>query len=145
MANNNEQTILEFEVQVSNIMKDLRERVKSLYDVYTTDTKLEKYKLPPYDLLLKDVKLRYKTSSLLIESLDNINNVKLRITIVLRNLNDMRTVQINSVSNYTLVGNFRNNLKKYCEELNDYRFDLMDLQKNTNNKIRLLDSMSYVE
>lgn len=145
MANNNEQTILEFEVQVSNIMKDLRERVKSLYDVYTTDTKLEKYKLPPYDLLLKDIKLRYKTSSLLIESLDNINNVKLRITIVLRNLNDMRTVQINSVSNYTLVGNFRNNLKKYCEELNDYRFDLMDLQKNTNNKIRLLDSMSYVE
>lgn len=145
MANNNEQTILEFEVQVSNIMKDLRERVKSLYDVYTTDTKLEKYKLPPYDLLLKDVKLRYKTSSLLIESLDNINNVKLRITIVLRNLNDMRTVQINSVSNYTLVGNFRNNLKKYCEELNDYRFDLMDLQKNTNNKIRLLDSMSYIE
>ena len=126
-------------------MKDLRERVKSLYDVYTTDTKLEKYKLPPYDLLLKDIKLRYKTSSLLIESLDNINNVKLRITIVLRNLNDMRTVQINSVSNYTLVGNFRNNLKKYCEELNDYRFDLMDLQKNTNNKIRLLDSMSYVE
>ena len=145
MANNNEQTILEFEVQVSNIMNDLRERVKSLYDVYTTDTKLEKYKLPPYDLLLKDIKLRYKTSSLLIESLDNINNVKLRITIVLRNLNDMRTVQINSVSNYTLVGNFRNNLKKYCEELNDYRFDLMDLQKNTNNKIRLLDSMSYVE
>ena len=145
MANNNEQTILEFEVQVSNIMKDLRDRVKSLYDVYTTDTKLEKYKLPPYDLLLKDIKLRYKTSSLLIESLDNINNVKLRITIVLRNLNDMRTVQINSVSNYTLVGNFRNNLKKYCEELNDYRFDLMDLQKNTNNKIRLLDSMSYVE
>ena len=145
MANNNEQTILEFEVQVSNIMKDLRERVKSLYDVYTTDTKLEKYKLQPYDLLLKDIKLRYKTSSLLIESLDNINNVKLRITIVLRNLNDMRTVQINSVSNYTLVGNFRNNLKKYCEELNDYRFDLMDLQKNTNNKIRLLDSMSYVE
>lgn len=145
MANNNEQTILEFEVQVSNIMKDLRERVKSLYDVYTTDTKLEKYKLPPYDLLLKDVKLRYKTSSLLIESLDNINNVKLRITIVSRNLNDMRTVRITSVSNYTLVGNFRNNLKKYCEELNEYRFDLMDLQKNTNNKIRLLDSMSYVE
>lgn len=145
MEKNSEQTILDFEVQINNIMKDLRERVKSLYDVYTTDTKLEKYKLPPYDLLLKDVKLRYKTSSLLIESLDNINNVKLRITIVSRNLNDMRTVQITSVSNYTLVGNFRNNLKKYCEELNDYRFDLMDLQKNTNNKIRLLDSMSYVE
>jgi len=145
MEKNSEQTILDFEVQIDSIMKDLRERVKSLYDVYTTDTKLEKYKLPPYELLLKDVKLRYKTSSLLIESLDNINNVKLRITIVSKNLNDMRTVQITSVSNYTLVGNFRNNLKKYCEELNDYRYDLMDLQKNTNNKIRLLDSMSYIE
>lgn len=145
MEKNSEQTILDFEVQINSIMKDLRERVKSLYDVYTTDSKIEKYKLPPYELLLKDVKLRYKTSSLLIESLDNINNVKLRITIVSKNLNDMRTVQITSVSNYTLVGNFRNNLKKYCEELNDYRYDLMDLQKNTNNKIRLLDSMSYVE
>ena len=145
MEKNSEQTILDFEVQINTIMKDLRERVKSLYDVYTTDSKIEKYKLPPYELLLKDVNLRYKTSSLLIESLDNINNVKLRITIVSKNLNDMRTVQITSVSNYTLVGNFRNNLKKYCEELNDYRYDLIDLQKNTNNKIRLLDSMSYIE
>lgn len=142
---NGEQTLLEYEVQVKTIVEDLRIRIKKIYDIYTTDEKLKQYELPSYNDLRKNVDLRYKTLDKLIKSLDDINSVKLRITIVSQNLNDIRTVQITSISNYTLVGNFRNSMKKYCDELSGYKFDLSDLQKNIGNKIKMINSMFYIE
>lgn len=137
-------SILEMDAKVSSVMKDLRNRLNSLYDKYLTDdSKLPK--LPNYDEMIRDTKLRYTTSKTLTELLDELIQMKLRVSLVSRSISSMKNIQITSKSDYTLVSNFKSNLKSYDEELTEARYELSDLMKNVNNKIRVLDSVSFYD
>ena len=137
-----ESSILEMEVQVNNIIKDLRERINAVFDKYT-DAKHEIPKLPDFDVLLKSNKLHYDTSKRLTECIDELIELKLRVNIVRRSLDDLQNIQASSRSDYTFLCNFKNNLKKYDDELSGYKFELADLIKNANNKLRVLESVSF--
>lgn len=145
MGNNKESdTILEMDIQVTKVMKDLRSRVDKVYNRYMNESK-KIPELPDFDSLLKSNRLRFNTSKKLTEMLDELIELKLRVSIVYRNLSSMEKVQITSKSEYTLIRNFQSNIKKYLEELNEYKFEISDLMKNANNKIRILDSFSFYE
>ena len=144
MITSGQDSILEMDAKVSTVMKDLRKRLNNLYDKYLTDeSKLPK--LPKYEDMIKDTRLRYNTSKTLTELLDELIQMKLRISLVSRSISSMKNIQITSVSDYTLVANFKNNLKSYDEELTEARYELSDLMKNVNNKIRILDSVSFYD
>jgi hypothetical protein len=139
-----ESSILEAEVQVNNIVKDIRSRVDAVYDRYTTDGKSVP-KLPDFDTLRKNNRLHYDTSKKLTEFIDELIEVKLRVNVVRRHLEDMQKIQSTSRSDYTFMCNFKDNLKKYDEELSGYRFEIADLIKNANNKLRVLESVSFYD
>lgn len=141
MADGN--SILEAEVTVNNIMKDLRERINKVFDKFIKDKEIPK--LPPFDTLIKDDKVRYETSSNLTELIDELMILKLRVNVVRRNLEELQNIQSQTRSDYSFLCNFKNNLKKYDEELSRYKFDLGDLIRNANNKLRVLESASFYE
>ena len=137
-----ETSILEMDKEINKIMQDIRHRVKKVYDEYTDENR-EIPRLPDYDLMLKNNRLRYNTSKTLTESLDELIRLKLRVSIVARNIASMRTIQITSKSDFTLVSTLKGNLKKYESELQEYKFEISDLMKNANNKLRVLESVSF--
>lgn len=136
-------TILEAEVQVSNIMKDLRQRINNLFDKYMEDRDIPK--LPDFNILLKNNQLRYDTSKRLTETIDELMVLKLRVNVVRRNLDELQNIQAATRSDYSFMCNFKNNLKKYDDELSGYKFELADLIRNANNKLRVLESVSFYE
>ena len=139
-----ESSILEVEVQVNNIIKDLRQRINTVFDKYTDDKKQIPV-LPEFDLLIKNNRLHYETSKRLTECIDELMDLKLRVNIVRRSLDDLQNTQASSRSDYSFLCNFKANLKKYDEELSGYKFELTDLIKNANNKLRVLESVSFYE
>ena len=142
MSTDSQDSILEMDAKVSNIMKDIRSRLNSLYDKYLTDDR-KLPKLPSYDSMIKDTRVRYNASKTLTELIDELIQMKLRVSLVSKQISSMRNIQITSKGNYTLISNFKNNLKSYDEELSEARYELSDLIKNANNKVRILDSVSF--
>lgn len=140
--NNSESSILEMDREIHKIMEDIRSRVRRVYDSYTDENR-EIPKLPDYDLMLKNNRLRYNTSKTLTESLDELIRLKLRVSIVERNISSMRNIQITNKSDFTLISTLKSNLKKYESELQEYKFEISDLMKNANNKLRVLESVSF--
>lgn len=136
-------SILEVEVQVNNIIKDIRQRVQAVFDKYTNGKK-ELPGLPDFDALMKSNRLHYETSKRLTECIDELNDIKLRVNLVRRSLDDLQGIQATR-SDYNFLVNFRKNLEKYDEELSGYRFDISDLIKNANNKLRVLESVSFYD
>lgn len=136
-----ENSILVTEKQVSDIMKDIRSRIETLFNKYTDDNhKIPA--LPKFEDLMKSDKLRYELSKSLTDCIDELNSIKLRISIVRRSLDDFRKLQATR-SDYSLVANFKKNLEAWDEELSGYRFDIGDLIKNANNKLRVLESVAF--
>lgn len=139
-----ESTILEMEVQVNNIIKDIRSRVNSIFDKYTND-KNQIPRLPDFEDMRKSPKLHYETSRRLTDCIDELMDVKIRVNLVRRSIEDIQGIQSTSRSDYTFLSNFKNNLKRYDEELLGYRFEIADLVKNANNKLRVLESVPFYD
>ena len=134
--------LIDMEAQVFNVVKDLRERIENLYDRYLTEKKAVP-PLPSFEELSKNSKLHYDTSVKLAECIDEILEMKMRVGMVYKQLSDIYNTQISDRSSYNFLNNFKKNIEKYMSELEGYRFDLVDILKNTNNKFRILDSLSY--
>ena len=140
----NESGILEVEVEINNIIKDLRSRIKNVYDKYTDDNN-QIPKLPDYDVISKDRKLWYNLCKTLTECIDELLDIKVRITVVRNSINEIGNMSAPSRAEYAFMVNLRNNIKRYDEELTENKFDIMDLIKNANSKLRILDSLSWSE
>lgn len=135
-------SILEMEAQISNIMKDLRKRIQVIYDRYT-DSEKKIPELPRYEIIVNSSKERYNLARQLTRLIDDLSELKLRVGIVYRSIVGMKGIQVTAKSDYTLISNFKNNLKKYEDELSEYKFEIQDLIKNANNKIRVLESAAF--
>lgn len=135
-------SILEMDVQVSNIMKDLRKRVQVVYDKFVGDDR-KIPELPRYEIIVNSSKDRYNLARRLTSLIDELSELKLRVGVVHRSILSMMNVQVTAKSDYTLISNFKSNLKKYEEELSEYKFEIQDLIKNANNKIRVLESAAF--
>lgn len=136
-----ENSILETEQKVSEIIKDVRARIETLYGKYMDDNR-QIPSLPPFDQLMKSDRVRYELSKRLTDCIDELNSLKLRISVVRRSLDDFRKLQATR-SDYSLVTNFKKNIERWDEELSGYRFDISDLIKNANNKLRVLESVAF--
>lgn len=136
-------SILEAEVTINNIMKDLRQKINSMFDRFLDGKEIPK--LPAFDVLVKNDRVRYDISSSLTQLIDDIMVLKLRVNIVRRNLDELQNIQSQTRSDYSFLCNFKNNLKKYDEELSGYKFELADLIRNANNKLKILESASFYE
>lgn len=135
-------SILEMDMQVNNIMKDLRRRIQVVYDGYVGENK-KIPELPRYEILVNSSKDRYNLARRLTKLIDELSELKLRVGVVHRNIVSMMNVQVTAKSDYTLISNFKGNLKKYEEELSEYKFEIQDLIKNANNKIRIIESAAF--
>lgn len=137
-----DRSILDMEVTIQNVMKDLRSRINDTYDTYLIENK-KVIKLPSYSDLSKNIELRYNISVQLTDAMDELNELRLRVSIVSRYIEDIRNIQATNKNEYVLMANFRTNLKKYSDELTSYKFELSDLAKNVNNKLRIIDNMNW--
>ena len=107
-------SILEMDMQVSNIMKDLRKRVQVVYDKYTGDDR-KIPELPRYEIIVNSSKDRYNLARRLTSLIDELSELKLRVGVVHRSILGMMNIQVTAKSDYTLISNFKGNLKKYEE------------------------------
>ena len=133
--------ILEEEAKITGIIKDLRARISVVFGKYSGDKK-QIIRLPDYEVLSRDAKLRYNISQKLIDQLDELNELKLRVGLVSRALGDLKSYQVTG-SEYNLVLSFKTNLERYSKELTDVKFDIQDLIKTVNSKLRLIDSFNW--
>lgn len=133
--------ILEEEAKITEIIKDLRARISVVFDKYSGDKK-QVVRLPDYDVLSRDAKLRYNISQRLIDQLDELNELKLRVGLVSRALSDLKSYQVTGPE-YNLVISFKSNLERYLKELTDVKFDIQDLIRTVNSKLRLIDSFNW--
>lgn len=140
-----EESLLNLEKKLKDIVDDVRKRVNIVYSRYTDDTGTKKgaVPLPAYEEISKSPKLRYDTSKKLAEELDELIKLKLRVGVVERNLLEMKNLQITGKSDYALIANIKSNIKRWTDEMSDYRFEVSDMVRNANNKIRVLESASF--
>lgn len=139
----NSNSILEVNIELSNIMKDLRDRINHVYDKYTNQSSI--IKLPKDINDLKSSKLRYDLAKSLTDSIDELNEMKLRVGLVLRSLDEYKNFQPTSKADYNAAVSLREGIKSYIEELQQYKFELADIIKNANNKLRVIDSYQFFD
>lgn len=135
-------TILELQVEIGNLIKDLDSRVMKVYDKYTIDKNIPK--LPPFNALKSD-EVRYNCLKVLTDCVDELNDLKLRISLLQRNLLRYQNFQPASKTDYMVVSKFRETMKLHLENLDTYRFDISDLIRNANAKIKTLEAAQYYE
>ncbi len=136
-------SLLEVNIELSNIMKDLRDRVTRVYDKYTNQNSI--LKLPDKLDALKSSELRYTLAKELTNSIDELNEMKLRVGLVYRSLDEYKNYQPKSKADYNVAVSFREGIKAYLDELVQYKFELADLVKNANNKLRVIDSYQFFD
>lgn len=136
-----ENTLLETQIVLADMMKDLDRRILDVYDKYT-DNAHQIPKLPDYKELKSGV-VRYTISKNLTDSIDELSELKLRVGMLYRNFKGYQDIQPPSKVDYNAVQRFKLTLKSYLDSLEQYRFEISDLIKNANNKLRILESIQY--
>lgn len=135
-----ENTILEIQMEVSNLMNDLESRIHKVYDKYTVSSDIPK--LPPYEKL-KDERVRYECSRVLTDCVDELNEMSLRVTLLRRNFERYQNFSPASKTEYIVVSKFKESLKSYVENLTQYSIDLSRLISNANSKLRKLEAADF--
>lgn len=143
MGSSIENSILSMDTETTKIMKDIRVRIDEMYSKFTDDNK-KIPELPKFDEIKGRFKVNYSISKELTDLIDYLLNIKLRVKVALSGIEDMIHIQITSKTDYVLINNFKNNLKRYKDELTGYLFDISDLVKNANNKLKVLQAYNWV-
>lgn len=143
MSSSLENSILSMDTETTKIMKDIRVRIDDMYSKFTDDNK-KIPELPKFDEIKGRFKVNYSISKELTDLIDYLLNIKLRVKVALSGIEDMIHIQITSKTDYVLINNFKNNLKRYKDELTGYLFDISDLVKNANNKLKVLQAYNWV-
>ena len=143
MSSSLENSILSMDTETTKIMKDIRVRIDEMYSKFTDDNR-KIPELPKFDEIKGRFKVNYSISKELTDLIDYLLNIKLRVKVALSGIEDMIHIQITSKTDYVLINNFKNNLKRYKDELTGYLFDISDLVKNANNKLKVLQAYNWV-
>lgn len=135
-------SILEMEAEIKKVVDDLRGRIFAVYDKYQINSG-KVIELPSYDELVKSRKLQYNIERDLTTAIDEMLDLKLRISVVTRNLNSIKSIQVSSRTEYNLVTTFKRFVEESLEELDTYKFEITEIIKNLNNKIRIITSVQF--
>lgn len=138
----NSKNIFEIEENILLIMQDIRNKLGDFYD--KDFNKSREVSLPDFDDIVKNKKLLYDTTRYLIEYVEDIINLKVKINIVYRYIMEIKNIKVSTQKDYTMITNFKKTLKLYEEELTNYKIELTEIIKNVNSKIRLLESVNFI-
>ena len=138
----NSKNIFEIEENILLIMQDIRNKLGDFYD--KDFNKSRDVSLPDFDDIVKNKKLLYDTTRYLIEYVEDIINLKVKINIVYRYIMEIKNIKVSTQKDYTMITNFKKTLKLYEEELTNYKIELTEIIKNVNSKIRLLESVNFI-
>lgn len=136
-------SILEMEAELDKVVNDLQKRIFEVYDTYLVENG-KIIDLPTYESLINNYKLQYEVSEKLIHTIDVLNDLKLRINIVNRNLSDIKNLQITTKSDYQLVANFKNKVSRWYDSFNEHKFQISDLIKNANSKLSTISAVRFI-
>jgi hypothetical protein len=136
-------SILEIEVEMNKVAKDLQDRIYQVYDTYLVENR-KIIDLPTYEALCRSPKLQYEVSERLIRTIDVLNDLKLRISVVNKNLSKMKNLQVTTKSDYQLIANLKSKVNRYYDEFNEHKFQISDLIKNANNKLNTINAVRFV-
>lgn len=136
-------SILEMEEELDKVVNDLQKRIFDVYDTYLVENG-KIIDLPTYESLINNYKLQYEVSEKLIHTIDVLNDLKLRINIVNRNLSDIKNLQITTKSDYQLIANFKNKVSRWYDSFNEHKFQISDLIKNANSKLSTISAVRFV-
>lgn len=137
-----ESTLLEVQIELGKLMSDLSSRIDKVYDKYTIAGDIPK--LPPFEQLRSD-KIRYECSRVLTNCVDELNEMKLRVSLLSRELYQYQNFQPASKTDYNIAVKFRETIKDHIETLTQYRFDLDSLVRNANSKLKVLENANYYD
>jgi len=135
-------SILEMEAELDKVVNDLQKRIFEVYDTYLVENG-KIIDLPTYESLINNYKLQYEVSEKLIHTIDVLNDLKLRINIVNRNLSDIKNLQITTKSDYQLIANFKNKVSRWYDSFNEHKFQISDLIKNANSKLSTISAVRF--
>ena len=136
-------SILEMEAELDKVVNDLQKRIFEVYDTYLVENG-KIIDLPTYESLINNYKLQYEVSEKLIHTIDVLNDLKLRINIVNRNLSDIKNLQITTKSDYQLIANFKNKVSRWYDSFNEHKFQISDLIKNANSKLSTISADRFI-
>lgn len=136
-------SILEMEAELDKVVNDLQKRIFEVYDTYLVENG-KIIDLPTYESLINNYKLQYEVSEKLIHTIDVLNDLKLRINIVNRNLSDIKNLQITTKSDYQLIANFKNKVSRWYDSFNEHKFQISDLIKNANSKLSTISAVRFI-
>lgn len=131
------------EAELDKVVNDLQKRIFEVYDTYLVENG-KIIDLPTYESLINNYKLQYEVSEKLIHTIDVLNDLKLRINIVNRNLSDIKNLQITTKSDYQLIANFKNKVSRWYDSFNEHKFQISDLIKNANSKLSTISAVRFV-
>ena len=136
-------SILEMEAELDKVVNDLQKRIFEVYDTYLVENG-KIIDLPTYESLINNYKLQYEVSEKLIHTIDVLNDLKLRINIVNRNLSDIKNLQITTKLDYQLIANFKNKVSRWYDSFNEHKFQISDLIKNANSKLSTISAVRFI-
>ena len=131
------------EAELDKVVNDLQKRIFEVYDTYLVENG-KIIDLPTYESLINNYKLQYEVSEKLIHTIDVLNDLKLRINIVNRNLSDIKNLQITTKSDYQLIANFKNKVSRWYDSFNEHKFQISDLIKNANSKLSTISAVRFI-
>lgn len=136
-------SILEMEAELDKVVNDLQKRIFDVYDTYLVENG-KIIDLPTYESLINNYKLQYEVSEKLIHTIDVLNDLKLRINIVNKNLSEIKNLQITTKSDYQLIANFKNKVSRWYDSFNEHKFQISDLIKNANSKLSTISAVRFI-
>ena len=131
------------EAELDKVVNDLQKRIFEVYDTYLVENG-KIIDLPTYESLINNYKLQYEVSEKLIHTIAVLNDLKLRINIVNRNLSDIKNLQITTKSDYQLIANFKNKVSRWYDSFNEHKLQISDLINNAYIKLSTISAVRFV-
>ena len=132
------------QMDLTKVVKECYNKIEEIFSKYGSNVG-DIPKLPPYDSLKKNPELFYKYTEMYMNIGDEIICASISANLVLQSLQNIKATKLTPelTNNFTLMSRFREMLEEYIATLTTYRFDLGDLKRQVQDRVRLLQSISY--
>lgn len=140
MSSGDKNNIYMMQLKLNEVIKDINLKVKAVLDKYKDGIP----KLPDYNEI-KKVNKFYDVYNKHLNIQDEIIDIMVRLDLVLNQLDEiLETKLTRDISNdFSELMSFRNHIERSMNRLKSYRYDLIEIKRNNNDRIKLLQGLLF--
>jgi hypothetical protein len=138
-------SIIGIQMDLTSVLDNMYSKIQDVLNKYGSSAGDIPF-LPEYKLLMKNKEIYYNYYSECIKIGDELVSVLVSLGMVFSSLNDIRNTKLGrDLSNeYSMIQGFKKFLDTNIEQLNRYKYDLIEIKRQVTDRIKLLQNINFM-